>query len=263
MSDNRRRSTRSPLKQEPLPQAGASSRRHAYDVAFGPALMWAVVAALFVGNAASEWLRYWLHTLPSPWFATALAVIAVVVAIPNIRRQGREVQRSAQGSIGERAVAECLEELRDKGYRIFHDLVLDGYNIDHVVIGPAGVFVVETKTYVKPANGDARIDFDGERIRISDHTVYRDPIKQVCANADTVRTILSRATGTTPHVQACVLFPGWMVNETRRRLNVWVLNPKRFLGYVNNEPRRLAPEQVMLLGEAMATHIRARLAATQ
>ena len=40
------------------------------------------------------------------------------------------------GERGELVVAEQLEELRADGFRCFHDIVQNGFNIDHVVVGP-------------------------------------------------------------------------------------------------------------------------------
>ena len=69
------------------------------------------------------------------------------------------------GRDGEKAVGQFLESLRERGYRVFHDVVGGNFNLDHVLIDPAGVFTVETKTHSKP-NGDVRVTFDGETIRI-------------------------------------------------------------------------------------------------
>ncbi len=53
-----------------------------------------------------------------------------------------------RGLKGENAVLKCLETL-PKDYFIFNDVKLPGKggNIDHIVIGPSGVFVIETKNY--------------------------------------------------------------------------------------------------------------------
>lgn len=57
---------------------------------------------------------------------------------------------------------------------MFHDVVGDGFNVDHILIGPAGVFTVETKTHSKP-KGNSQIVFDGETIRIDGFEPDRDP----------------------------------------------------------------------------------------
>ena len=47
----------------------------------------------------------------------------------------------------------------------------DKFNIDHVIIGPAGVYAVETKARRKPETGkgrsDARVVYDGTKTSIS------------------------------------------------------------------------------------------------
>ncbi|MGH2635682.1 MAG: nuclease-related domain-containing protein [Actinomycetota bacterium] len=51
------------------------------------------------------------------------------------------------GIRGEVRVAGLLAELEPDGYRVLHDVDLGRGNADHVLIGPAGVFVIETKDW--------------------------------------------------------------------------------------------------------------------
>lgn len=69
------------------------------------------------------------------------------------REEAERLQRSAalweQGAEGEVAVARALEALPD-GWVVLHDLAWPGRqraNLDHVVIGPGGVFVVDAKNW--------------------------------------------------------------------------------------------------------------------
>lgn len=54
-----------------------------------------------------------------------------------------------QGATGEALVHDALQKNLGKGNLILHDIVLDENigNIDHIVIGQYGIFVIETKTY--------------------------------------------------------------------------------------------------------------------
>jgi hypothetical protein len=54
-----------------------------------------------------------------------------------------------RGSVGERRTARLLARLAHDGYVSFHDLAVPGSraNIDHLVLGPTGVFVVDSKQY--------------------------------------------------------------------------------------------------------------------
>lgn len=76
----------------------------------------------------------------------ALGATATVVRALWGRRQSTEAW--AKGAQGERMTASALDRLPD-GYVAVHDLRMPGSraNIDHVVIGPTGVFTVETKHY--------------------------------------------------------------------------------------------------------------------
>jgi len=49
------------------------------------------------------------------------------------------------GFQGERYVAEELNQLMADGFHVFHDVPFENYNMDHVLVGPTGVFVVETR----------------------------------------------------------------------------------------------------------------------
>jgi len=60
----------------------------------------------------------------------------------------------AQGAAGERAVAAALDELAGPGLAVLHDRALrrpDGRmskaNVDHVVVAPSGVWVIDAKTH--------------------------------------------------------------------------------------------------------------------
>ncbi|HJX47932.1 MAG TPA: nuclease-related domain-containing protein [Gaiellaceae bacterium] len=54
-----------------------------------------------------------------------------------------------QGAAGEQALGAALDKLRDEGFGVLHDRRIPGTeaNIDHLVVGPAGVFVIDAKRY--------------------------------------------------------------------------------------------------------------------
>jgi hypothetical protein len=51
------------------------------------------------------------------------------------------------GAEGERRTARLLAPLERHGYQVFHDLAVPGSaaNVDHVVVGPTGVYVIDSK----------------------------------------------------------------------------------------------------------------------
>jgi hypothetical protein len=54
-----------------------------------------------------------------------------------------------RGAAGERRTARLLGQLEQQGWVVLHDLAVPGSpaNLDHLVIGPGGVFVIDSKQY--------------------------------------------------------------------------------------------------------------------
>jgi hypothetical protein len=64
-------------------------------------------------------------------------------------RPSAQVQAWRRGTEGERRTARLLERLTRDGYVVFHDLAVPGSdaNVDHLVIGPTSVFVIDLKQW--------------------------------------------------------------------------------------------------------------------
>ena len=162
-----------------------------------------------------------------------------------------------QGIEGERTVGQFLERLREQGYQVFHDLLGDGFNVDHVLVGPAGVFTVETKTWSKPARGDARIVYDGNALAVAARKPDRNPLVQARAQAHWVRSLLAESTGRRLEVQPVVVFPGWYVDAAPlAQRAVWVMEPKGLPAFLAKEPERLVAEDVKLVAYHLSRHLR-------
>jgi hypothetical protein len=125
------------------------------------------------------------------------------------------------GWFGERLVAEKLRPLQSQGYRVFHDVPGEpgkkGFNIDHVVVGPAGVAVVEVKTRRKgnarPGLKDHEVIFDGTKV-IWPQGDDRRSIQQAINEADWLTKWIFARTGLRVAVKPCLTFPGWFVRES-------------------------------------------------
>ena len=166
---------------------------------------WLMLGLFFAMLAAWEWFRYFNPTRVSPWFFTVVAVGMVALAAWRVQRLRPRLRALRQGIEGEKAVGQFLERLREQGYQVFHDLVGEGFNVDHVLIGPAGVFTIETKTWSKPQRGDARIVYDGNTLTVAGRVPDRDPLAQAKAQASWLRSLLSESTGRRMEVQPVVV----------------------------------------------------------
>ena len=107
-------------------------------------------------------------------------------------RQGlRRTARFFVGARGEERVSGILKELPDR-YHVFNDFIAGSSHVDHVVVGPAGVFAVETK------NWKGVVTIEEGRILIDGQLPTRSPLDQVLREARQVKTALARSGWTGP-----------------------------------------------------------------
>jgi hypothetical protein len=159
----------------------------------------------------------------APWGFLLLLLVTLGLALAAITTYARRRRDLALGLFGERVVAEHLEPLKALGHRILHDLPCDEQpagstprtsNIDHVVIGPAGIYAIETKTR---RQSRARVGFMAHEI-IYDGRALAFPwgedqhgLEQARRNAEWLATFLEAALGRAIPVHPLLVFPGWSI----------------------------------------------------
>jgi hypothetical protein len=131
-------------------------RRRATELAaWTHSLPWRVVAMV----AAS--MTSWLAAAHVVAHLAAPAGVTVAVGLGWLLRFRVAPATLAwqRGAAGELRTARLLAPLERQGWAVLHDLAIPGSaaNIDHLVIGPGGVVVVDTKQY----RGQLRLDQDG------------------------------------------------------------------------------------------------------
>lgn len=253
------RKNRSPLKDKPLRNPGQSLDKQRFDLALDKVLGPSFSALLLVILAGMEWWAYSNPHPPNPLLYSFLALGAVAYAIFQGVRARPKLRALRQAEEGEKAVGQFLERLREQGYQVFHDVLGDGFNVDHVIIGPAGLFTIETKTFSKPARGGAKITFDGETLLAAGFAPDRNPVIQAKAQANWLQHLLAESTGKTLPVRPVILFPGWYIEDSRAsRKNLWVLEPKALPKFLANEPSIVAPEDVTLVSFHLSRFIRSQ-----
>ena len=249
--------TKSPIKDKPLRSPGQSleeERRKLFEDKLETPF---VLALFFTFLAALEWWRYYMKRPPSPVIYTAAAILFVAFVAWRIWKVRPQMHALRQGAEGEKVVGQFLERLRENGYQVFHDLIGDGFNVDHVLIGPAGVFTVETKTWSKPNSGEPRIKFDGEQLTVAGREPERNPVVQARAQTGWLKGLLAESTGRQFEVFPVVVFPGWYIEQNNDSLkNIWVLEPKALAKFLGNEPQCLTPEEVKLASFHLSRFIR-------
>lgn len=251
--------TRSPLKDKPMRNPGQSVREQRDDLVFDKLLAPMMIALMLIVLAVTDWVRYFLPTPRQPWVSSVIAALAIIYVIWQFSRHRPNIGMLKLAEDGEKAVGQLLEGLRASGYAVFHDLVGTDFNVDHVIIGPAGVFTIETKTWNKPRQGNPKITFDGETLLMAGREPDRNPVIQTKAQASWLQRLLAESTGKTLPVRPAILFPGWYIEDSRAsRKDLWVLEPKALAAFLAQEQAQLPPEDVKLAAFHLSRFIRAQ-----
>ncbi|MBV1713471.1 MAG: NERD domain-containing protein [Desulfomicrobium sp.] len=132
-------------------------------------------------------LGYYLLTRGHFFWGIGVALF-YVVSIKSLEQAGlklkKRISHADTGAKAEQAVAEALQELPDD-YYVFHDLEFPGFNIDHVVLGPNGIFLVETKSQ----NGNITQEHDV--LLRNGRKFFKDFLKQCWSQAYSLRDHLN------------------------------------------------------------------------
>jgi len=161
------------------------------------------------------------------------------------------LRRSYQlGYEGEIAVGQELNQLMRDGYLVYHDFPAGKFNIDHIVVGPPGVFAIETKARSKPTSkdrtADAKVKYDGKCLRFPNRTDV-ESLEQAKRQAEWLSGWLSSAIGEYVGIRPVLALPGWFVERTSSN-GMPVINPKQFRSIAK-------PISGNILSESMITRI--------
>jgi len=119
--------------------------RAAERAAWTRTLPWRI--AVILGIVAGAGL---LSSLLAPRLGLVVGGLMATAAGWGLRfRPSPEAIAWRRGAAGERRTARLLDPLERHGWAVLHDLALPGRraNIDHLVIGPGGIFVIDSKQY--------------------------------------------------------------------------------------------------------------------
>lgn len=145
------------------------------------------------------------------WFYSAGGVTLIVFFAVKLVRRLRKRREYGLGLDCELAVGQELNNLLRYGYHVFHDVPADGFNIDHVVVGPNGVFAIETKGRSKPfdpqGNVQWKVQYDGQALVFPSWRETK-PLQQAKDQAQWLSRWLTKATGTAARASPILALPG-------------------------------------------------------
>lgn len=158
----------------------------------------------------------WGATLwKSAWISCAAILILVGLLVCgrwllrkfelHVEESFRESRLWRRGYEGERVVGELLESSLPDTFHVFNDVHFPGRkaNIDHIVIGPSGIFVLDTKNW----RGTVSWSEDGKTLLVNGEPDKHNTVNSALSAALDVRDKLLTLTNKEYFVKAILVFP--------------------------------------------------------
>jgi hypothetical protein len=250
------------MRKKPLRNPGESLSEEIDRKFNEDAMPYLMGAAFFTGFIIYEWIRWEFKIGISPWTFTIGLSPVVMFCVYKFYQIAHQTRNLRTGLEGEKYVGQYLETLRPLGFRICHDIPPSGKgmaNIDHLIVCPQGIFVVETKTRTKVNGRDNVVNVtDDGRLLFNGQEADRDAIAQVQALRSNVRELLKETTGRDFPVRGIITIPEWFVRGRCPIPGLWVLNPKGIRYFICNENDCLSEEDIALVCSRIADYIRSK-----
>ena len=174
-----------------------------------------------------------------PGVAGAGFLLAALTLVWAVRDGLRGIEGYFKGARGEEAVAALLASL-PFGYHVFHDVACgQAGGIDHVAVGPKGLFVIETKCWA------GQVVLEGGELLVNGKRPNRSPIAQVRASAHALSLFLEEKLEDVPTCCPLVCFASnTLVPDTVKQDDTWICNSSVLLSLISGYPGRLSPDDI-------------------
>lgn len=149
----------------------------------------------------------------------------------------------AEGALGEEETAKQLRALEKEGWVVLHDLVNGSRNFDHVVLGPTGVYCLNSKWsgYRLERTDDGR--FVGRHRYDDDIYISIDSIlRRARGEAAALREQIEARCGTRLWVQPVIVWWGEVANGGRTVDGVGVVQGKNLADRLRAQTGRPVPQ---------------------
>lgn len=205
-----------------------------------PVSIYSVVISqgLFSGRLPDLWVLIFYLAVAISFCCWQIRLLYLLIVKRNIYRLGYDC---------EVAVGHGLFPLARSGYNIYHDFpASDKFNIDHIAVGPQGVFAIETKGRAKSSKAEKnnwRVRFDGEKLIFPEKRYETKPVEQARRQAKWLSRWIEQATCERVPVIPVLVVPGWFIDLPPRITDVKVCNGKNF-DFLTRNQKVLSDNQI-------------------
>ncbi|MEA2210662.1 MAG: hypothetical protein QOF83_610 [Solirubrobacteraceae bacterium] len=167
------------------------------------------------------------------------------------------IDRWRRGAQGEKDTARALRPLVRQGWHVFNDIDIRHGNIDHVLIGPPGVFVLDTKSLggrVRVTRGVVSVKWHEDP---DDGYTNRSMAGRVATAADRVRGEL-KVRGIQPEVQPVVVLWADFAQESILSSRVAWIAGRLLATTLQARPATLSADEINAAAHAFVAALKMR-----
>ncbi|MGY1714072.1 NERD domain-containing protein [Geodermatophilus sp. SYSU D01106] len=212
----------------------------------GPLLL-IVSPFLALGAALTSLTEGRLH-----WFGGVVLGLGLALFVIAWKSPPQHIEKWGVGAEGGRRTARALRSLLRSGWHVVHDLAWPGAgNVDHVVVGPGGVFVFDSKAW----SGVVSVDDAGATITPRDNpdaarTERGQRGRQARAGTAVARALASRSSVTVPQPEPVVVVWASFPQRVASAGGVTYVEGDHLADWLLSRPKRLHRDQVAQLAAA-------------
>ncbi|MCZ2826672.1 MULTISPECIES: nuclease-related domain-containing protein [unclassified Modestobacter] len=213
---------------------------------------------LLVAITWTTWLLVsWLGDGWVRWYGGFMLGAFVMMAVAVWTTPPESIQRWGAGAEGERRTARELKALERRGWHMTHDLDWPGAgNIDHLVIGTGGIFVIDSKAW----NGVVSVDDAGATITPRDDadrawTERGQRNHQIRAARAVARALAARSGAAVPAPHSVVAVWAPFPQRVAVSGDVTYVAGDQLTDWLHSRPRQLSREQVALASVAVGADL--------
>ncbi|GAA3898817.1 hypothetical protein GCM10022228_06790 [Halomonas cibimaris] len=170
--------------------------------------------------------QFWVEWALYGMLSTVLVLIFSLLLVRDYQR----IRRLKLGLACELAVGQELDRLlylEAHTYAVFHDVPAGHFTIDHIVVTPGGIFVVETRARSRALDAEGReikqVAVERERLRFP-HWQERRPLYKTRQAVSWLSDWLERQCGVPVPVRGVLVLPGWDIDTQEAANDIMVVS---------------------------------------
>lgn len=160
----------------------------------------------------------------------------------------------------EEAIKINLDFLQKKGFKIYHDSVLQNIKIDYLIISTQGVFSVNIKSHDKPFKHGYKIIHNSDTLSFYDEKNKKmKPMKEVLEimeHAQILSNSLQQIAQKAVNILPIVIFSNGYMESNLLLKNIWILNSRNLAKFILQHPHELFLEDAKVIANSVEIYMK-------